>query len=280
MSYEIIDWDKHYENNRSRQVERLHWVSVPNRHDGEGYSIIMSDPKAAEIFTAWILLIQVASKCHPRGTLLRDDGTPMSLRAISLKTRANLKWFEYAIPKLLEVGWIQPLTQECHLGAPERQATDTHLTPPCEEGREENRKKEENSLPPPGRKNGISDSLLDAFSLIGRRKTTAWNEKELAAFRKLKLSEDDLIADLQLFAKARNAGWEYHRKDTVTLLNNWQTEVERAEDFLGSIPGASRQNTYTQVEVKQTTMEDIVKSMGGSEEAMERHRKLLAKASA
>lgn len=144
MSYQIIDWDKHYENNRSRQVERLQWVSVPNRHDGEGYSIIMADIRAAEIFAAWILMIQVASKCKTRGSLVRDDGTPMSLRAISLKTRGDLKWFEYAIPKLLEVGWIQPLTSCCDHGAPERQASDAQVTPSCEERREENGKKEEN----------------------------------------------------------------------------------------------------------------------------------------
>ena len=256
MSYQIIDWDKHYENNRSRQVERLHWVSVPNRHDGEGYSIIMADSRAAEIFAAWILMIQVASKCHPRGSLVRDDGTPMSLRAISLKTRANLKWFEYAIPKLLEVGWIQPLTEECHLVAPERQATDADMTPPCEERREENGKKEENSLALSGRKNAIPDYVLDAFTGIGRRKTTAWSDKEMIAYRKLKLTEQELIQHLALFAKARTAGWPYHRKDTVTLLNNWQSEVERAEDFIRLNPTASRPaSTYVPPRAPEVTWE-------------------------
>jgi hypothetical protein len=281
MSYQIIEWDKHYENNRSRQVERLHWVSVPNRHDGEGYSLIMADTRAAEIFAAWILIVQVASKCHPRGSLVRDDGTPMSLRAISLKTRGDLKWFEYAIPKLLEVGWIQPLTTECHLGAPRRQVTDANLTPPCEEGREENGKKEENSLTPSGRKKGIPDSVLHAFTQIGRKKTTAWTDKELTAYRKLKLTEEDAVRDIALFAKAREAGWGYHRKDTITLLNNWQTEIERADDFLGSFARASTgPTTYIENEGREFTQEEMIRSMGGDDEAVERSRRLLEKCGA
>jgi hypothetical protein len=201
-------------------------------------------------------MIQVASKCQPRGSLVRDDGTPMSLRAISLKTRANLKWFEYAIPKLLEVGWIQALTTECHPVAPERQATDADMTPPCEERREENGKKEENSLAHSGRKKAIPDSVLEAFTSIGRRKTTAWSDKELTAYRKLRLTEEDVIQHLALFAKARSAGWGYHRKDTVTLLNNWQTEVERAEDFIGSLPATSSQkSTYVPPRAPEVTWE-------------------------
>ncbi|MES2706380.1 MAG: hypothetical protein V4726_07230 [Verrucomicrobiota bacterium] len=68
-----------------------------------------------------------------------------------------------------------------------------------------------------------------------RRPATPWGKKEIAAARRLRLPEDQLLADLALFAKAKAAGWEYYRKDTLTLLNNWQAEVERSEDFLKTV---------------------------------------------
>lgn len=106
--YHIIDWATVYENNRSRTVKDLSWVPVPNKHDGEGYSTIMAHPRAAEIFTAWVLMLQVASRCHPRGTLVRDDGTALTPDALAVKTRAKPEWFEFALNFLQAqpIGWI------------------------------------------------------------------------------------------------------------------------------------------------------------------------------
>ncbi|MES2706095.1 MAG: hypothetical protein V4726_05765 [Verrucomicrobiota bacterium] len=70
---------------------------------------------------------------------------------------------------------------------------------------------------------------------FNRRATTAWSPKETAAARRLRATEAQLLADLELFGKARAAGWEFYRRDTLTLLNNWQAEVERSEDFLKTV---------------------------------------------
>ena len=92
--YKIRDWSKLFENNRSRTVERLAWVAIPNRHDGENYSALITSKDGAELFAAWCLIVQVASKCSPRGTLLKGDGKPHDAGSLALKTRAPEKWFD------------------------------------------------------------------------------------------------------------------------------------------------------------------------------------------
>lgn len=132
----IAGWNEHFENNRSRTVTDLKWVAIPNRHDGEGYSRLMSDKNAAEIFTVWILLLQVASRCKPRGSLIRNDGMPMDLAMIAIRTRAPLKWFTKSVPFLKQIGWVEESASDCQSG-------DSQLTGDCQagdEGREGNGK--------------------------------------------------------------------------------------------------------------------------------------------
>jgi hypothetical protein len=104
----IANWDRLYENNRSRSIKALDWVPVPNKHDGEGYAMVMAHPKAAEIYTAFHLMLQVASRCHPRGTLVRPDGRALTAETLALKTRTKPAWFTLAIEVLSdpEIGWI------------------------------------------------------------------------------------------------------------------------------------------------------------------------------
>lgn len=119
--YSIRDWDRHFENNRSRSVENLRWVCVPNRHDGEGYSLLMEQDDAAELFAAWVLILQVASKCRERGRLVRDDGTPLTAKSLASKTRSDKAWFVKAFNFFTtKVKWMDchpPVTQvtaDCH----------------------------------------------------------------------------------------------------------------------------------------------------------------------
>lgn len=98
--YIIRDWNVHYENNRSRELKELSWVIVPNRHDGEHYSQIVAHPDGAKIFAAWNLIIQVASRTHLRGHLLRGNNTPHTPVSLSAKTRAPAEWFSIAFDYL------------------------------------------------------------------------------------------------------------------------------------------------------------------------------------
>ncbi len=112
MSYRITHGEKLFETNETRKLVHLRWVPFPNKHDGEGYARIMTlpdgspRPHAAEIFSAWVLMVQVASKCKTRWVLEKDDGSPIDSATLAYKTKGRREWFDLAFPLLLEIGWI------------------------------------------------------------------------------------------------------------------------------------------------------------------------------
>lgn len=116
--YRVKDWDSLYENNRSRDVLELEWVPFKNRHDGDGFTELMDHPNGMAHLGAWVLLVQVASKCGkpagkcgpgetPRGTLRRDNGKPHDARSISRMCGGDAAIFEEAIPRFLEIEWLE-----------------------------------------------------------------------------------------------------------------------------------------------------------------------------
>lgn len=143
--YKIRNWDSLFENNRSRELKALNWTVLPNAHDGATYSHLITQPDGPEMFAAWVLIVQVASKCDPRGTLLRDDRTPMTPMILSLKTRAPVVIFEKCLKWLeLNSDWIEVLDVEVenqhltsqHATIPHHAATIPHDV--TKKGREEN----------------------------------------------------------------------------------------------------------------------------------------------
>mgnify|MGYP001577792281 CR=1 FL=1 len=106
LMIEICRWNELFENNRSREIRHPMFCLIPNRHDGESYGRLMMLKDAPEIFSAWILMVQVASRSQVRGTLLRDDRTPHDAESLSIKTRGRKEWFEKAIPVLEKLRWI------------------------------------------------------------------------------------------------------------------------------------------------------------------------------
>jgi hypothetical protein len=126
--YRVKDWDSLYENNRSRDVGELEWVPFKNQHDGDGITELLDHENGMAHFGAWVLLVQVASKCGkpagkcgpgetPRGTLRRDNGKPHDIRSIARMSGGKLEVFEAAIPRFLDIGWLEevpdlPMTYE------------------------------------------------------------------------------------------------------------------------------------------------------------------------
>lgn len=85
-AYRIVDWEHHYENNRTRDMKMMAWVPVPVKHDGYGYCKLVSELGAAGL-GSWLAILQTAAKSHPRGTLLRDRKTPHTAESIAVTTR-------------------------------------------------------------------------------------------------------------------------------------------------------------------------------------------------
>ena len=231
--YRIRDWEKWFENNRSKSVENLRWVPIPNKHDGENFITIIRSENGAEIYAAWVLMVQVASKCQPRGSLLRGNGQPHTAATLSLKTNAPESWFKLAFEFLeRHTDWldIQEVADGCQ--SPVSQVPS-------------------NSIEVPRRKEGIegiediecssiASSIEQAYTArigkwFNRRESTKWSDKELKALKsviKLNTPEEDLVV-LETWYMSND---KYKRKDIVTLLNNWNGEIDRAKEKVGSNP--------------------------------------------
>lgn len=106
--YRIKDWSSRYENNRTRELKAMAWVPVPNSHDGDGYTELVDRENGAALLGAWLVILQVASKCDPRGTLLRDGGNPHDSSTIARMTRIPKEIIEKAISVLVnDVKWLE-----------------------------------------------------------------------------------------------------------------------------------------------------------------------------
>jgi hypothetical protein len=114
--YKIHKWNERYENNRTRDLKNLNWVPIPNKQDGDGYTLIMDRPNGAAIYGSWIAIIQIASRCdNPAlscgrdGTLLRDGGKPHDSDSLSRMSRIPSKIITEALDLLSspDVGWLE-----------------------------------------------------------------------------------------------------------------------------------------------------------------------------
>lgn len=106
--YRIRNWKKIFEKAQTREVHRTSWVAVPNSFEGRGFKRLMSRPDGIAIYGAWILILEIASKCPERGELVRD-GTPLTCEDFALMTGGPVEAFRTAIEVLSapEIGWIE-----------------------------------------------------------------------------------------------------------------------------------------------------------------------------
>ena len=103
----IKNWDQ-YENNRTRNMADMRWVPVPNRFDGDQITEVIEE--GAAIYGAWVAVLLVASRCKPRGELIRENGEPHNAKTLARRTRLPQKDFDRAIPILISAGLIERCT--------------------------------------------------------------------------------------------------------------------------------------------------------------------------
>ena len=108
MTYRVKNWDKHYEKAQTRRCDKAYWVAIPNKHDGKGFRRVAKHERNIELFTAWILIVQVASKMPKRGLLADDDG-PLDAEDLADKTGFPSEIFHLAFTVLVEpkIGWLE-----------------------------------------------------------------------------------------------------------------------------------------------------------------------------
>ena len=106
--YLIRDWNDNFECAQSRKISGpLTWVATPCKHDGKSFRRIMLMEDGAEIYCAWILMVQVAGKCPTRGILADADG-PLDTTDLAIKTGCRQEVFDRALKVLCDkkIGWV------------------------------------------------------------------------------------------------------------------------------------------------------------------------------
>lgn len=114
--YRVRDWSTHFENSQSKKYRTISWVPLPNKHDGKSFRRLMRMPNGLTIYGAWVLIVQIASKCPTRGVLADSDG-PLTADDISLKCDAPTELIADALRVLSSpaVGWLE--VQSEHAGS-------------------------------------------------------------------------------------------------------------------------------------------------------------------
>ncbi len=110
--YVIKNWSDHYEVSQSRTVKHVSWVPLPVKHDGKGFRRLMAMKDGLCLYGAWVLIVQIAAKCIPRGQLI-DEGEPLTAEDLAIKTGAPESVFIRALEVLSSerIGWI--LVADC-----------------------------------------------------------------------------------------------------------------------------------------------------------------------
>ncbi len=107
----IRNWEWHFETARTARLRTLTFICVPTKHDGDGYAELLDHPEGAAHYGAWICLLAVAAKSPKRGDLIRDQGVPHDAQSLSRKTRIPASVFIDAIPRLLQIGWLEEVRE-------------------------------------------------------------------------------------------------------------------------------------------------------------------------
>ncbi len=108
-AYRITDWGERYEIAQSRKCKKMNWVAMPNSHTGNGYSVVAQHERAEELFTAFILLVEVASIMPERGLLVSDGGKPITAKNLAFRTHFPAEIFSLAFRELTkeDIGWLE-----------------------------------------------------------------------------------------------------------------------------------------------------------------------------
>jgi hypothetical protein len=115
VNYRIKDWNDHFENNRTRDLKHIDWVPIPNKMDDLGYVRLVTHKHGAAHLGAWLAMVEIASRCKPRGTFPHEGADfPQALADIS---RLPAVVFSEVIPRLLDLQWIEEVTEIPHEGA-------------------------------------------------------------------------------------------------------------------------------------------------------------------
>lgn len=115
--YVVANWADKFETYESRKLANLTWVATPNKHDGLSFRRMASQKNKCDLYAAWNLILQVASKSKKseRGRLIRDGQgiTPDDL-AIMTGFPASIFANAFEFFSSPKIGWL--VVEDQHTG--------------------------------------------------------------------------------------------------------------------------------------------------------------------
>jgi hypothetical protein len=112
--YQIVDWNEHFENHKSRERDQCRYVYIPNHHGGLGMRNVLAEEDGFAIYGAWCCIVQLCSRQRrPRKGWLTVDGKPDG-RPLTGDDLARL-WGKkpaeiyrvFQVTSRPEVGWVR-----------------------------------------------------------------------------------------------------------------------------------------------------------------------------
>jgi hypothetical protein len=113
VTYQIKDWESHFENDRSKGRDRCSFVCIPNKQHGMGFSRIVAEKDGAMVYGIWHMIVGACSQQkRPRGGWLTDDGSPTgtswTAEDLAVKFRRPVAEIRRGLEVLCspKVGWL------------------------------------------------------------------------------------------------------------------------------------------------------------------------------
>jgi uncharacterized phage protein (TIGR02220 family) len=222
--YRVKNWEEHFENNRTSDMVSMKWVPFPNKHDGDGFTELLDHPQGMAHFGAWVLIVQVASKCGkpagrcgsgetPRGTLRRENGKAHDAHSIARVTGGDLKVIQAAIPRLLDIGWLEVIPDDISTCEnPQEGAGNPQAPAPIPQGGDDGKEGKGKELedPPISPKGGHFPDLPALVIAYLNEKTGKRFRSETAANRKpilARAASGFVLEDFQKVIDNKVADW-------------------------------------------------------------------------
>lgn len=163
----------------------------------------------------------VASVWHKFG--ICQDGKIRNPKMESVREEQTLKSHSQAVKAVKR--W-KSVNDSCHGIIP---ASNGHMPEACQNHAPQISDIRSSPIVPKGtEKVPKNPTAIRISKFMGRREATAWADKEVRAFKKVKFNEEDLALVEAYYLSERKKADNICRTSIQTLLNNWPGEVDRA----------------------------------------------------
>jgi len=111
--YRIKNWNEIYENNRTRALKNMMWLPLPIKLNGYGYTLIMEEKEGLALFGGFVVLLEIASQCTPRGTFITKNKIPHDSAALVRLSRMKVRDCEKVLDyHLTQTKWLELIDLE------------------------------------------------------------------------------------------------------------------------------------------------------------------------